>query len=224
MKTIWLTLFISIGFPASVFGADKLPATEKEKFSYAVGVQLAQNIASQDLQVDLESFLQGIRDIISATPLKVSVEELQQTLTNYREKELKKQKIAGQTNKTIGEKFLAANKTKEGVVSIPGGLQYKVIRKGDGKKPGPEDKVLVHYRGTLLSGKEFDSSYTRGEPTTLSLQNVIKGWQIALPLMQTGSKWQLFVPSDLAYGPRAAGPDIGPNSTLIFDLELLAIH
>ena len=224
MKTICLTFFLFIGLSASVSGTEKLPATEKEKFSYAVGVQLAQNIASQDIQVDLESFLQGIRDIISVTPLKVSVEELQQTLINYREKQLKKQELSAQANKTAGEKFLAANKTKEGVVSVPGGLQYKVIRKGEGKKPGAEDKVLVHYRGTLLSGKEFDSSYSRGEPITLSLQNVIKGWQIALPLMQTGSKWQLFVPSELAYGPQAAGPDIGPNSTLIFEIELLSIN
>jgi len=224
MKTIWITFFLSISLSTGVSCAEKLPATEKEKFSYAVGVQLAQNIAAQQIKVDLDSFLQGIRDIISATPLKVSVEELQQTLVNYRDQELKKQEVSAQANKTAGEKFLAANKTKEDVVSIPGGLQYKVLRKGEGKKPGPEDKVLVHYRGSLLSGKEFDSSYSRGEPMTLSLQKVIKGWQIALPLMQTGSKWQLYVPSELAYGPKAAGPDIGPNSTLIFEIELLSIN
>ena len=148
---------------------------------------------------------------------------MQQALVNYRDKELKKQDEMGKTNKVEGEKFLAENKNKEGVVSVPGGLQYKVIKKGDGNKPTADDEVIVHYRGTLLNGKEFDSSYSRGEPLALQLKGVIKGWQIALPMMQTGAKWQLYVPSELAYGPQAAGPDIGPNSTLIFDIELISI-
>ena len=223
MKSIWLALLIAISLSSGTAYAEKQPATDKEKFSYAVGVQLAQNIARQDIQLDLDSFLQAIEDIITATPLKVSVVEMQQALVNYRDKELKKQDEAGKINKVEGEKVLAENKTKEGIVSIPGGLQYKIIKKGEGKKPTPESDVIVHYRGTLLSGKEFDSSYSRGEPITLNLKGVIKGWQIALPMMQTGAKWQLYVPSELAYGPQAAGPNIGPNSTLIFDIELIAI-
>jgi FKBP-type peptidyl-prolyl cis-trans isomerase FklB len=223
MKSIWLVFIVSLGLNTGIVHAEKQPASEKEKFSYAVGVQLAQNIVRQDIQLDVDSFLQAVRDIITSSPLKVSVEEMQQTLVNYRDKELKKQGEMGKTNKTDGEKFLAENKNKEGVVSIPGGLQYKVIKKGDGKKPTADDEVIVHYRGTLLNGKEFDSSYSRGEPLALKLKGVIKGWQIALPMMQTGAKWQLYVPPELAYGAQAAGPDIGPNSTLIFDIELISI-
>ena len=224
MKSIWIPVLVSISLFTGAVQAEKQPSTEKEKFSYAVGVQLAQNIARQEIQLDLDSFLQAIRDIITATPLKVGVEEMQQTLVSYRSKELEKQEAIGTTNKIEGEKFLAENKSKEGVISVPGGLQYKVIKKGEGEKPAADSTVVVHYRGTLLNGKEFDSSYRRGEPISLNLKNVIKGWQIALPKMSTGAKWQLFVPSDLAYGPQAAGPDIGPNSTLIFEIELLSFR
>lgn len=224
MKTICAVLIVCIGLFTSAVHAEKQPATEKEKFSYAVGVQLAQNIVRQDIQIDLESFLQALRDIITSTPLKVSVEEMQTALVSYRDKELKKQDEAATANKLAGEKFLAENKTKDGVVTVPGGLQYKVIKQGEGNKPTVDDTVLVHYRGTLLDGTEFDSSYGRGEPLSLTLKNVIKAWQIALPMMTTGSKWQLYVPADLAYGEQAAGPDIGPNSTLLFDIELISIN
>ncbi len=224
MKSICLAFFaIFFSLSTGMVYAEKQPATEKEKFSYAVGVQLAQNITRQDIQLDLDSFLQAVRDIITSSPLKVSVTDMQQALVNYRDRELKKQAELGKINKTAGEKFLAENKSKEGVVSVPGGLQYKILKKGEGKKPGPEDEVVVHYRGTLLNGKEFDSSYSRGEPVTLNLKSVIKAWQIAVPMMQTGAKWQIYVPADLAYGEKSAGPDIGPNSTLIFDIELIAI-
>ena len=224
MKSIWIPVLVSISLFTGVVQAEKQPSTEKEKFSYAVGVQLAQNIARQEIQLDLDSFLQAIRDIITATPLKVGLEEMQQTLVSYRSKELEKQEAIGTVNKIEGEKFLAENKSKEGVISVPGGLQYKIIKKGEGEKPAAQSTVVVHYRGTLLNGREFDSSYKRGEPISLNLKNVIKGWQIALPKMSTGAKWQLFVPSDLAYGPQAAGPDIGPNSTLIFEIELLSFR
>jgi len=223
MRLTLLAIITTLSLFSGTLHAEKSPSSEKEKFSYAVGVQLAQNIVRQDIQLDVDSFLQAVRDIITSSPLKVSVEDMQQALVSYRDKELKKQDEKGASNKVEGEKFLADNKDKEGVVSIPGGLQYKIITKGEGKKPNPDDDVVVHYRGTLLNGKEFDSSYSRGEPLTLNLKGVIKGWQIALPMMPTGSKWQLYVPSDLAYGPQAAGPDIGPNSTLIFDIELISI-
>ena len=223
MRLIWLSIITTLYLCSGSVYAEKSPSSEKEKFSYAVGVQLAQNIVRQNIQLDVDSFLQAVRDIITSSPLKVSVEDMQQALVSYRDKELKKQDEMGASNKTEGEKFLAENKSKEGVVTIPGGLQYKIIKKGEGKKPGPDADVVVHYRGTLLNGKEFDSSYSRGEPLTLNLKGVIKGWQIALPMMPTGSKWQLYVPSELAYGAQAAGPDIGPNSTLIFDIELISI-
>ena len=150
--------------------------------------------------------------------------EMQEVLANYQKQQHTLQTLQAQKNKAAGDEFLAANRTKDGVVELPSGLQYKVISKGDGKKPGIDDNVLVHYRGTLLNGKEFDSSYKRGEPITLSLKNVIKGWQEALTMMGVGSKWQIYVPARLAYGQQAAGSDIQANSALIFDIELIAIN
>jgi FKBP-type peptidyl-prolyl cis-trans isomerase FklB len=126
-------------------------------------------------------------------------------------------------NKKAGDAFLAANKTKEGVVTLPSGLQYKILKEGTGPKPTPADSVVCNYRGTLIDGKEFDSSYKRGQPATFPVGQVIKGWTEALQLMPVGSKWQLFVPPDLAYGDRGAGPDIGPGATLIFEVELISI-
>jgi FKBP-type peptidyl-prolyl cis-trans isomerase FklB len=133
-------------------------------------------------------------------------------------------KIMGAANKTQGEAFLAENKTKEGVVTLPSGLQYKIITAGTGPKPTAADTVICNYRGTLLDGKEFDSSYKRNQPLSIPVGRVIKGWTEALQLMPVGSKWQLFIPSDLAYGERGAGADIGPNSTLIFEVELISIQ
>ena len=130
----------------------------------------------------------------------------------------------GEQNKKEGEAFLSANKKKEGVVTLPSGLQYQVIKPGTGKKPKAADTVTVHYRGTLISGKEFDSSYRRGKPVTFPVNGVIRGWIEALQLMQEGAKWQLFIPSDLAYGQRGAGPDIGPNATLVFEVELISVQ
>ncbi|MGH9569716.1 MAG: FKBP-type peptidyl-prolyl cis-trans isomerase, partial [Candidatus Angelobacter sp.] len=127
-------------------------------------------------------------------------------------------------NKKEGEAFLAANKTKEGVITTPSGLQYKVLKQGTGPKPTTTDKVVCNYKGTLINGKEFDSSYKRGEPATFPVNGVIKGWTEALQLMPVGSKYQLFIPADLAYGERGAGADIGPDATLIFEVELLSIE
>jgi FKBP-type peptidyl-prolyl cis-trans isomerase FklB len=141
-----------------------------------------------------------------------------------RQKQQEKMQQAGATNKKEGDAFLAANKTKEGVVTLPSGLQYKILTAGTGPKPTTSDSVACNYRGTLIDGKEFDSSYKRGQPATFPVAGVIKGWTEALQLMPVGSKWQLFVPSDLAYAERGSGPDIGPNATLIFEVELLSIQ
>jgi FKBP-type peptidyl-prolyl cis-trans isomerase FklB len=132
-------------------------------------------------------------------------------------------KEAGAKNKVEGEAFLAENGKKEGVVTLPDGLQYKILKEGDGAKPKATDTVTVHYRGTLISGTEFDSSYKRKEPVSFPVNGVIAGWTEALQLMKVGSKWQLFIPSTLAYGERGAGPDLGPNATLIFEVELISI-
>ena len=132
--------------------------------------------------------------------------------------------LAGEANKHEGDAFLAANKTQEGVVTLPSGLQYKVLKEGTGPKPTASDSVVCNYRGTLLNNTEFDSSYKRGQPATIPVGGVIKGWTEALQLMPVGSKWQLFIPAELAYGPRGAGGSIGPNATLVFEIELLSIQ
>lgn len=225
MNRCLLTAFLASLFLVSgIAHAEKQPQTENEKFSYAVGVQLGQNVVHQAIKIDNESFLQGISDTINQQGLKLSLEEMQQALVKYRDEEIKRQEQAAIDNKKAGEEFLSENKKDKDVVELASGLQYKIIKQGDGEKPKLADNITVHYRGTLINGTEFDSSYKRGKPVSLKLANVIKGWQEALPLMPVGSKWRLFIPPDLAYGDKAAGPDIGPNSTLLFDIELLSIN
>ena len=197
--------------------------TDKEKFSYAVGVQLAQNMLRQAIQLDTEAFIQAVSDVLAAAELKLSPQQMQQVLAAYQERAAEKQRNTAQINKAAGEKFLAENRKKEGVMESDNGLQYKIIKQGSGKKPSARDSVAVHYRGTLIDGREFDSSYKRGQPITLPVSGVIQGWQEILPMMPTGSKWRIYVPSQLAYGERGAGTDIGPNATLIFDIELLSV-
>lgn len=199
----------------------------KEKFSYALGLSLGTNLHRQDVEIDPEIVAQGLKDAFSENKHLLTDEEaaevLSQMQTQVREKQIAKLKAEDEKNKAEGEAFLAANKTKPGVVTLPSGLQYKIITEGTGPKPTSNDTVVCNYRGTLLDGKEFDSSYKRGEPATFPVSGVIKGWTEALQLMPVGSKWQLFLPSDLAYGDRGAGPDIGPGSTLIFEVELISI-
>jgi len=149
---------------------------------------------------------------------------LMEVQTEMRKKQQEQMQVAGAASKKEGEAFLAANKSKDGVVTLPSGLQYKILTQGTGPKPTASDSVVCNYRGTLINGTEFDSSYKRGEPATFPVTGVIKGWTEALQLMPVGSKWQLFVPSDLAYGERSPSPEIGPNSTLIFEVELLSIQ
>lgn len=224
MNKYYLTAFLApLLFIAGPAHAEKQPQTDQEKFSYAVGVQVGQNIFHQQIKIDNESFLQGVSDILNQKEIKVSAEEMRRVVIAYREAELKREEQAATTNKEAGDKFLAENKKNKDVTELASGLQYKVLKQGTGKKPTLEDTITVNYRGTLIDGTEFDSSYKRGEPVTLQLKNVIKGWQEAVPLMPVGSKWQLFIPPDLAYGAKAAGPEIGPNSTLVFDIELLSI-
>ena len=204
--------------------AEKQPATDQEKFSYAVGVQLSTNMLRQAIQVDPASFIQAIDDVLNQKDLKLTTEVMQQVLVNYQQQQLQKQGELALTNKAAGEKFLTENKTKPGIVTLPSGLQYKIINAGNGNKPAADDSVTVHYQGALLDGKVFDSSYQRGEPINMQVNGVIKGWQEALSLMPVGSKWQVFIPAELAYGEGGAGGDIGPNSTLIFDIELISIN
>ena len=202
--------------------------TDKEKLSYAIGMNIGQSMKKDSLDIDPAILSRAIKDAVTGSKPAMTEEEARTIVTAFRTEMVKKQQAeaqkAGEVNKQAGDKFLAENKTKDGVVTLPSGLQYKVIKQGDGPKPTASDTVVTNYRGTLIDGKEFDSSYKRGQPATFPVGQVIKGWTEALQLMPVGSKWQLYIPSNLAYGDRGAGGDIGPNSTLVFDIELLSIQ
>jgi FKBP-type peptidyl-prolyl cis-trans isomerase FklB len=202
--------------------------TDKQKASYAIGMNWGTGLHHQQIDVDLDALMQGMKDAIAGGKTLLTEDEAKAALMKLQtEVQTKMQAKAAQeteTNKKEGDTFLTANKSKPGVVTLPSGLQYKVITTGTGPKPTASDTVTCNYRGTLINGTEFDSSYKRGEPASFPVSGVIKGWTEALQLMPVGSKWQLFIPSDLAYGARGTpnGP-IGPNSTLIFEVELLSI-
>ena len=219
--------------PGTATGA-KRPATaaaplktNKEKASYAIGMNIGNGLKKDDVDVDTASLVRGIRDAFAGTKSVVSDEDAKTALTAFatevRAKQQAKLEAIAAVNKKTGEQFLAANKTKEGVITLPDGLQYKVLTAGTGGKVAATDQVVCNYRGTLLDGTEFDSSYKRGEPVTFGLSQVIKGWNEALQLMPVGSKWQLYVPAELAYGNEPRGQVIPPGSTLIFDIELISI-
>jgi len=206
--------------------------TQKEKFSYALGMntgkRMAEGLKKQSVPYDPVLLTRGLKDALAGGKTLLTDEEAQAVMTDMQkemhEKQQAQMQAAGAVNKKEGETFLAANKGKEGVVALPSGLQYKILKEGTGPKPTASDSVVCNYRGTLINGTEFDSSYKRGQPATFPVGGVIKGWTEALQLMPVGSKWQLFIPSDMAYGERGAGADIGPDSTLIFEVELLSIE
>jgi FKBP-type peptidyl-prolyl cis-trans isomerase FklB len=201
--------------------------TNRDKASYAFGVNLARNLKKEGVDLDSALVARGLKDGFGVTKPLLTDEEAQAALMAYSGEVRKKveaaQAAVAAANQKAGQAFLDANKTKPGVVTLPSGLEYKVIASGTGPKPTTEDTVLCNYRGTLINGKEFDASTKHGGPTEIPVGGVIKGWTEALQLMPVGSKWELYIPSDLAYGPRQAGPDIGPSSTLIFEVELVSI-
>ncbi len=203
--------------------------TPKAKASYAIGMNIGKNLKRDSVEIDAAIFYRALKDALAGNKLLLTDEQAKAALTalqtEVRAKEEAKLKAAAVENKKIGDAFLAANKTKEGVVSLPSGLQYKILKAGTGPKPAPDDTVLCNYRGSLVDNTEFDSSYKRGEPLKIPVGGVIKGWTEAIQLMPVGSKWQLFIPSDLGYGERGApGSPIGPNSTLVFEVELISIE
>jgi FKBP-type peptidyl-prolyl cis-trans isomerase len=202
--------------------------TQQDKRGYALGVELGLDVAKQGAGVNQHLVLQGMRDALTGQKYLMTPDDMNAILTEMQQEQRQKMELAvkefAEKNKKDGEAFLAANKAKEGVVTLPSGLQYKILKAGDGNKPGLDDKVVCQYRGTLLDGTQVDSSYERKEPSTFPLKGVIKGWTEALQLMPVGSKWQLFVPSALAYGDRGNGRSIGPNAALIFEVELLSIQ
>jgi FKBP-type peptidyl-prolyl cis-trans isomerase len=193
--------------------------TPTDKMSYALGMDLGNSLRKQGIEVEPALFSQGLRDAISGGKTLLTEEEVRSLIANL-QSDMRSKMIS--KNKKDGADFLALNKSKEGVVSLPSGLQYKILKAGDGKKPTLDDTVVCHYRGTLIGGMEFDSSYKRNQPAAFPVKGVIKGWTEALQLMPVGSKWQLFIPPELAYAGQGAGA-IGPESTLIFEVELLSI-
>jgi FKBP-type peptidyl-prolyl cis-trans isomerase FklB len=192
----------------------------KDKVSYSIGLNIGFNFKKQGLPLNTDALVAGIKDAISDKKPLLSETEVREVMNTWQKEVADKQKVAGEKNATDGEKFLAENKSKEGVKTTTSGLQYKVVKEGTGPQPKETDTVTVDYRGTLIDGTEFDSSYKRGEPATFPLQGVIKGWTEGLQLMKKGAEYQFFIPSKLAYGERAIPPDIGANSTLIFKVEL----
>lgn len=212
--------------------ATKTPAplvlkTDQDKISYAIGMNVGSSLHQQSIQVDPKILAQGLSDALAGNKMLLTDQQAKAVLTQLKQQvqtaQMQKMQALAVTNKQEGEAFLTSNKTKEGVVTLPSGLEYKILQPGTGPKPTANDIVVCNYRGTLLNGTEFDSSYKRGQPVTIPVGRVIKGWTEALQLMPVGAKWQLYVPADLAYGERGAGGDIGPNATLIFDVELLSI-
>jgi len=199
----------------------------KQRASYSIGADIGSNFKRQDIEVDAKALAAGISDAL-AGKTALTEAEMKTVLNDFRKdmmaKMETKQKASGEKNVKEGEVFLAANSKKEGVKTTPSGLQYKVLKSGTGTSPKPTDSVKVHYHGTLLDGSVFDSSVDRGEPVTFGVGDVIPGWTEALQIMKVGDKWQLYIPSKLAYGDKSAGPKISPNSTLIFDVELISIE
>ena len=193
-----------------------------DKISYALGLSIGNNFRASGIKgLEIDDFIKGINDVFNEAKPAIAFDEAQRLLQAYF-KDLQAEKF--EMNKQVGEEFLRINKEKRGVVTLPSGLQYEVLKTGDGQKPGTNDKVRCHYHGTLIDGRVFDSSIERGQPAVFGVSQVIRGWTEALQLMNVGSKWRLFIPSDMAYGAHGAGEAIEPNMTLIFDVELLGIE
>jgi FKBP-type peptidyl-prolyl cis-trans isomerase FklB len=242
LSTVILSLFCVGSATAQTGDTNKLPdapaaktqtaspspfKTEKEKASYALGMNIANGTKRQSIEIDPDILAQGMKDFMAGKTLMTdeeAIETLHQLQNEVQAKMEAERQEQGAANQKEGDTFLAANKAKEGVVALPSGLQYKVITQGTGPKPTASDTVVCNYKGTLINGTVFDSSEKHGHPLTFPVNGVIKGWTEALQLMPVGSKWQLFIPASLAYGERGAGADIPPNSTLIFDVELLSIQ
>lgn len=201
---------------------------KRDKLSYALGMNLGTKLKQDQIDVEPNALVQGLKDMLAGSKPLMTEDEARATLMQWQSelqaKQEEKMKQAADVNKKEGEAFLAANKAKDGVVTLPSGLQYKIVTAGTGPKPTASDTVVCNYRGTLINGTEFDSSYKRGQPATFPVGRVIKGWTESLQLMPVGSKWQLFIPPDLAYGEHGAGNDIGPNATLIFEVEVISIQ
>ncbi|MBC8357255.1 MAG: FKBP-type peptidyl-prolyl cis-trans isomerase [Planctomycetes bacterium] len=236
MFRFWIS-FAAIILLSSVADAQDTPnnaipapgyKTTVEQASYGIGTNIGRNLKADGLEISVEALAQGIKDVLAGSELRLTQAQIKAALDAFQKEMAAKSsargKATGEKNIRDGKAFLAGNKAKRGVVTLPSGLQYAVLKKGNGPSPKVTDTVRTHYHGTLISGEVFDSSVERNEPATFPVGGVIRGWTEALQLMKVGSKWRLFVPSELAYGSRGAGADIGPHAVLIFDVELLAIE
>src|SRR5881409_265477 len=217
-----ILIFAAGSLALPLFGQEKSPQLkdQKDKVSYSIGMNIGLNLSRQKVDINSDVLAAGIKDAIAGKP-QLTQDQVKDVMAQFEKDMEQKQKATGEKNKTDGAKFLEENKKKEGVKTTASGLQYKAVKEGTGPQPKATDIVTANYRGTLIDGTEFDSSYKRGETATFPLNGVIKGWTEGVQLMKVGSKYQLFIPSNLAYGDRAVGPDITPNSTLIFEVELL---
>jgi len=222
-------LCAAVALSGAAFAADA-PAlkSDKEKISYSIGMDIGGNLKRQSIDVDPDALSKGIKDSYTGGKTLLTEDEARQAILDFQKQMMEKRaealKQLGEKNKADGAKFLAENGKKEGVKTLPSGLQYKELTPGTGKSPTATDTVTTHYKGTLIDGTEFDSSYKRGEPVTFPVSGVIPGWTEALQMMKEGAKWQLFIPPDIAYGDRGAGQEIGPNTTLIFEVELISVQ
>ncbi len=232
MRVLVIALFSLAILAGQAVAEDKKEMSEKEKLSYSMGYTQGSGMAgffkAHSVDVDSNTISEAFKAGLTGTKSPMTEQEMREVMAGFQKSMAARQteqiKELSDKNQKAGEAFLAENKKKEGIVTRPSGLQYKVLKEGTGETPKATDKVKVNYKGTLIDGKEFDSSYKRGQAAEFEVNKVIAGWTEALQIMKVGSKWELFIPSNLAYGDRGAGPMIGPNSTLIFEVELVSIE
>jgi len=225
-QTYFSSLIAGIGLCSALMTAPTFAAPESEldKFSYAIGFQIAQGFKRDGLDVNTDALGQAIRDVLDGKPPQMELTEMRSAVLAMQQQLQAKRLAQGDAAMAAGKAYLEANKGKDGVITLPSGIQYKVLISGSGKQPAATDNITAHYKGELINGNVFDSSYQRGQPATFAVNQVIKGWQEILPLMHEGDKWQVVIPSDLAYGERGAGANIGPHETLVFEIELISVN
>ena len=221
MKSVQILIYaLILTFTVSCMKKD--PKSEKEKVSYAIGQQIGGNLKSQNVDIDVKMLAQSIKEAVAGKKSRMTEKEMFETMRSLQKRKVEERKKTGESSKKVGTDYLEKNKKKDGVKVTDSGLQYEVIKEGKGPKPKDSDVVEVHYKGTFIDGKEFDSSYKREKPAKFPVKGVIKGWTEALQLMPVGSKWRLVIPSDIAYGSHG-NSSIPPNSVLVFEVELLSI-
>jgi len=212
-----------LSFPAMATDPATLK-TDKDKLSYTMGAQIAANFKKTEIDVNIDAFVNGLKDILTGKGSALTAEQMQTAMQQLKKVAIKQRAAKADAAKNTGDQFLAENKKKKGIITLPSGVQYKIVRAGTGEIPKASDNITADYEGRLISGKVFDSSYKRGKPASFPVNGVIKGWQEVLQLMKVGAKWQVYIPSELAYGASGAGRNIGPNEALIFDIELKKIN